>query len=325
VSPDHQWVAAAALTGERGIQVWDARTGRAEQFLRDERHVVTFSPDGKWLVGVGVTGYRLWKVGSWEPGPVVSWDQRLNWAGPAGFRPDGQLLAVPRSLRHIQLVDFARLNEVATLQAADPACVHRPCFSPDGLLLAAATESHGVHLWDLGAVGRQLRALGLGSDLLPERRRQVSRSPRVRAFQEVYEAECLPVDASHTAWGTSVDDTRRWGRDHSNDRRLHCSTLKGGSVELTVDVPETGRYRLAVCISRSWCYALTEVSLDGRKIGGTFDGFQGPNGPTEKVEYGTFELCEGPHRLRFKAVDKNPKSEGYYMGIDYVQLTPADR
>jgi hypothetical protein len=146
--------------------------------------------------------------------------------------------------------------------------------------------------------------------------------PRVRVFQEVYEAEHLKVVDS-TAWAVAPQDLRRWGPHWSNDKHLHCATLKGGFVELEVDVPETGRYRLAVCFTRSWDYGLVEVALDGRKLRGTFDGFHGTGTPTEKVEYGTVELREGPHRLRFTAVDKNPKSPGYCMGIDYVQLTPA--
>jgi hypothetical protein len=96
-------------------------------------------------------------------------------------------------------------------------------------------------------------------------------------------------------------------------------------VELQVEVPETGRYRLAVCFTHSWDYGLVEVALDGRTLPGTFDGLHGTGPPTAKVEYGTVELGEGPHRLRFTAVDKNPKSTGYCMGIDYVQLTPAER
>jgi hypothetical protein len=116
-----------------------------------------------------------------------------------------------------------------------------------------------------------------------------------------------------------------WGREHwSNGKQLYCLTQKGGFVELQVEVPETGRYRLAVCFTCSSESALVEVTLDGRKIGGLFDGLHAPDREkTEKVEYGTFELGEGPHRLRFTAVDKNPKSTDYRMGIDYVQLTPA--
>jgi hypothetical protein len=36
------------------------------------------------------------------------------------------------------------------------------------------------------------------------------------------------------------------------------------------------------------------------------------------------ELGEGGHRLHFTAVDKNLKSANYHMGIDCIQLTPAD-
>jgi hypothetical protein len=147
-------------------------------------------------------------------------------------------------------------------------------------------------------------------------------SPRVRVFQDLLEAEHLPVVDS-AAWGIRPRDLRHWGPHWSNGKHLQCATLKGNFVELQVEVPETGRYRLAVCFTHSWDYGFVEASLDGRKIRGTFDGLEGTGTPTEKVEYGAFELREGPHRVRFTAVDKNPKSPGYRMGIDYVQLTPA--
>src|SRR5262249_27425132 len=170
-----------------------------------------------------------------------------------------------------------------------------------------------------------LRALGLGCDLLPDSPvgPPAKVPPRVRVFQEVYEAEHLKV-VDTTARNVVPQDLKHWGPHWSNDKHLHCATLKGGFVELQVDVPETGRYRLAVCFSRSLDYGLVETALDGRKLPGTFDGLHGTGTPTEKVEYGTVELREGPHRLRFTAVDKNPKSPGYGMGIDYVQLTPVD-
>jgi hypothetical protein len=181
-------------------------------------------------------------------------------------------------------------------------------------------------LWDLGAIGGHLRALGLGCDLLPEApdAPPAGVPPRVRVFQEVYEAEHLKVvDAA--ASGIVVQDNKPRGREHwSNGKDLHAATPKGGFAELQVDVPETGRYRLAVCFSQSWDYGLVETALDGRKVGGLFDGWHDPaKPPTEKVEFGVFELREGPHRLRFTAVDKNPQSVDYKMGIDYVQLTPT--
>ncbi|HMC63402.1 MAG TPA: hypothetical protein VKI65_00530 [Gemmataceae bacterium] len=36
------------------------------------------------------------------------------------------------------------------------------------------------------------------------------------------------------------------------------------------------------------------------------------------------ELREGSHRLRFTAVDKNPKASACWMGIDCVKLISTD-
>jgi serine/threonine protein kinase/WD40 repeat protein len=331
VSPDGRWVAGALIEPALGIKVWDARTGRLAWSSVGDRGYVTFSPDGAWLMAAGLKDCAVWKVGTWEPGPLLPHDGD-TWGGACAFRPDGRVLAVAcslpvaYSLQCVRLLDFATRQVIATLAAPDLPCIENwLCFSPDGGLLAVATEAHTIQLWDLGAIGARLRDMGLGCKLLPDSPPGPSGGapPRVRVYQEVLEAEHLPVVDSNAAWGTYAQDTRRWGRHWSNDKQLHCGTLKGQFVELQVDVPETGRYRLAVCLSRSWNFGRSQVSLDGRKIGGTFDGFHGTGGTTEKVEYGTFELREGSHRLRFTAVDKHPQSEDYFIGIDYVQLTPT--
>jgi serine/threonine protein kinase/WD40 repeat protein len=330
VSPDGRWVAAGLFEPGLGIQVWDTRTGQLAWSLPCEQHYVLFSPDSAWLLAGGGTDYRAWKTGSWEPGPVFPRDRREVYPAQAAFRRDGRVLAAPRSLHEVQLLDFAARREIATLPAPDKACVDDwLCFSPDGRLLATAAKSHSVQLWDLGAIGGRLRALGLDSDQLPDSpaadayRPAHPAPPRVRVFQEdVQEAEYLPIGYSEI-WATHVQDMRRLGRYWSNGQQLTCTSLKGQWVELRVDVPETGRYRLAVCLTRSGNFGLIQVTLDGRKIGDVFDGLHGSALTAERIDYGTFDLDEGPHRLRFKAVDKNPKSEGYCMGIDYVQLTPT--
>jgi serine/threonine protein kinase/WD40 repeat protein len=328
VSPDGRWVAAGILSSRPGVQVWDAHTGRLAWSLECEQIYVLFSPDSTWLLAGGPSDYRAWKTGSWEPGPVFPRGRREVLPGQAAFRRDGRVLAAPRSPHEVQLLDFAARREIATLPAPDKATVEDwLCFSPDGRLLATAARPHSVQLWDLGAIGSRLHELGLGSDQLPDSpaadapRLAHPAPPRVRVFQDVQEAEYLPI-ADAKMWATHVQDMRRWGRYWSNGQQLTCTALKGNFVELRVDVPETGRYRLAVCLTRSWNFGLTEVALDGRKIGGLFDGLHGADPTAERIDYGTFELAEGPHRLRFTAVDKNPKSEGYGIGIDYVQLTP---
>src|SRR5262249_36560250 len=191
------------------------------------------------LVAGGGRDYGLWKVGSWEPGPVIPRDGQYVFAGFPAFRPDGRVLAVARSPQHLQLLDFASRQELATLVAPDLPCIDNWfCFSPDGRLLAVGTQSLSIQLWDLGAIGGRLRALGLGCDLLPDSPvgPPAKVPPRVRVFQEVYEAEHLKV-VDTTARNVVPQDLKHWGPHWSNDKHLHCATLKGGFVELQVDVP----------------------------------------------------------------------------------------
>ncbi len=80
-----------------------------------------------------MSDYRLWKTGSWETGPVIPRDRREMWFGGAAFSADGGVLAVARSLQHVQLLDFVTRQEILTLAAPDLPCLEWMCFSPDGL------------------------------------------------------------------------------------------------------------------------------------------------------------------------------------------------
>jgi hypothetical protein len=70
-------------------------------------------------------------------------------------------------------------------------------------------------------------------------------------------------------------------------------------------------------------YGIVQVSLDGKKVGGPFDGFNSAVTPSGKIGFGTLELTVGAHRVRFTAVGKNARSKNYYMGIDYLEQRPV--
>jgi hypothetical protein len=148
---------------------------------------------------------------------------------------------------------------------------------------------------------------------------------RPQLVPDVHEAEHLRVVASQNCPRYAIQDMKAWGREHwSNGKQLFCEPRKGGFVELEVDVPQSGRYRLDVHFAKAPDYGLVETSLDGRRVGPVIDGYNEAVVPSGQVGYGTFELAEGHHRLRFTAVDKNPKSENYWMGIDCVRLMPVN-
>jgi hypothetical protein len=147
---------------------------------------------------------------------------------------------------------------------------------------------------------------------------------RLAILQDVYEAENLTVVACSGERRFAQDMESRGRERWSSGHHLFCRTRKDGYVEFAVDLPRAGRYRLDVWLTKSWDYGVVEVSLDGRKVGVTFDGYHDDVLPPDKGECGVFDLCEGSHRLRFTVVDRNTKSRDYYMGIDCLRLTPVD-
>jgi WD40 repeat protein len=139
--------------------------------MDEKRASVAFSPDSQWLVTGEPDAFRFWKIGSWEPGPVLTREQTAHWIGPLAFSFDKgfnhRMLALTRSLQDIQLVDLGTLRELATLSATDMQPITWLCFSPDGMRLAALTENHTIQLWDLRVIRRELAAIGLDWDQPP--------------------------------------------------------------------------------------------------------------------------------------------------------------
>jgi serine/threonine protein kinase/WD40 repeat protein/tetratricopeptide (TPR) repeat protein len=161
VSPDGQWVATGSHAGSEA-RVWEARTGRlVVQLLRGEGMVnVGFSPEGRWLVTTG-GGTRLWRTGTWEEGPKVSSELSV-----AAFSADGKVLAVATSDSAVRLVDPETGREYARLEHPHQERTTFLAFGPDGARVVGRTE-HGMYVWDLRSIRRQLGELGLDWDLPP--------------------------------------------------------------------------------------------------------------------------------------------------------------
>jgi WD40 repeat protein len=324
LSPDGRYLATGLHPDGAGLKVWDTGSGRLVKTLpNDHGGCVAFS--GRWLAIGGASEYRLWQVETWEPGPVFARAAGEYWDGPAAFSRDGRLLAITRSLQLVQLFDLTTRRALMTLTAPDLPFIGWLCFSPDGSRLAAATESHTIHVWDLNALHQQLQPMGLAWEPAPNPPRVPAGGDRIRlsVLQDVYEAENLPVVACSGEHCFS-QDVQPWGRERwSGGRHLYCFTHRGGFVEFEVDLPRPGRYRLDVWLSKARDYGVVEVALDRRKVGAPFDGYDELFLPPSKVECGVFDLGAGSHRLRFTAVDKNEKSRDYFMGIDCLRLTPV--
>ncbi|HZT42786.1 MAG TPA: AAA-like domain-containing protein [Chthonomonadaceae bacterium] len=167
ISPDGRWIATSPWQGPSQVKIWEARTGKLAQerpapfFTR-----LTFSPDGRWLVGGGAD-YRFWEAGTWRPGPVLPRSPGSNPPAPLDFTRDGKLLAIAPSATQVRLVDTATMQEIASLEAPGASVVLWLCFSPDGSKLAVVWEDGRIGLWDLRRIRQRLATLGLDWNLPP--------------------------------------------------------------------------------------------------------------------------------------------------------------
>jgi serine/threonine protein kinase/WD40 repeat protein len=168
ISPDDRWVATATWWGENSrTKIWDARSGQLVRNLPtrilEGDATVAFSPDGRWLVTGSGRGYQFWEVGSWEPGPFIA--KEHDSFGAMAFSWDGNVLAILKSPRYVQLIDVATGSELAGFEASQN--ITHLCFSLDGSRLAAGCAHQVIHVWDLQAMRRELAEMGLDWDMPP--------------------------------------------------------------------------------------------------------------------------------------------------------------
>ena len=157
ISPDGEWLATGSH-GTGGVQVRRVADPTAMIELKSaEGGRMRFSPDGKWLM-TGAAPCRLWTVGTWRKALQIDGDGLC-------FSADGRLVVVADQSRARRLVETATGRTLARLESPDQCGVASATFSPDGSrLVVTSTEPGAVHVWDLRAVRKRLREMGLDWD-----------------------------------------------------------------------------------------------------------------------------------------------------------------
>lgn len=151
----------------------------------------------------------------------------------------------------------------------------------------------------------------------------VTADKQAGAVVHVLEAEKLPIVESNRC-KSGEQSMESWGADQwSNGSQLFCAAEPGGYIELPLTPPKPGRYRLEILFTKADDFGIVEVSLDGKKIGEQFDGFNEKVVPSGKVGFGVVDLTRSDHRLRFTSVAKNSRSKNTYLGIDCLKLAPV--
>ncbi len=99
----------------------------------------------------------------------------------------------------------------------------------------------------------------------------------------------------------------------------------GDQLDLAIPVKQTGKYRLALQMTRAPDYGIVQLRLDGVALGKPIDLYHPSVAPTGLVDLGEHALSAGQHRLTLEIVGANSQAKKSYMaGLDYVKLDRLD-
>jgi serine/threonine protein kinase/WD40 repeat protein len=169
LSPDGRLVATSAIDdGGDNVRIWDADTGRLLHELPVGDAQTAFSQDSRQLfTATGRLARRgaelgAWRVGTWELVRAVPLNRIVSSAPMVAVAPNGTV-AVMSGMQEVKLLDPQTFTELVTLAAPEQDMTISIAMSGDGRTLGS-TSRETLHLWDLQALRRELRAINLDWD-----------------------------------------------------------------------------------------------------------------------------------------------------------------
>jgi hypothetical protein len=223
-------------------------------------------------------------------------------------------LGVVRGLSNLQLAARIDTGDIlATLDTTAPRSqtpVDRLRFGDRVHLLK------GDHTLILAAKGKGSGEgpMGLVLDYI---RLQRSRYPYSIEAESLAILEAKDGEATH-------QDMQGFGPHWSGDAQFwFIGQKQGAEATLELPVQTAGAYNLSVYYTTARDYAIVQVLVDGKEIGSPIDCYTENVLAKGKTFLGMVDLTSGTHRITFRAVDKNPASTNYLIGVDAIGLEPV--
>lgn len=134
------------------------------------------------------------------------------------------------------------------------------------------------------------------------------------------EAESLIESAKSEGGPVTTQELMGW----SGGKQLFFTPkVETASFMVTFKAANEGQYMVRIYPTKSWDYGIYKPYLDGNPVGKTMDLYAPDVTMPKGTGIGTFKLTTGEHTLKFECKGKNPVSEGYFFGLDMIELVPV--
>jgi serine/threonine protein kinase/WD40 repeat protein/Tfp pilus assembly protein PilF len=164
LSRDGHWLATSGWHSDR-VRLWNAQTGQmVNEWVLAGHTQVFFTPDSRALIISRGDEFCFYDVQTLER---IRWIRRdvAQYPGEVAFSSDGGLMALEMAPGIVHLKDAATGRTVARLEDPNDDRARWMSFTPDGTqLVVTAAYASAVHVWDLRAIRRRLKGMGLDWD-----------------------------------------------------------------------------------------------------------------------------------------------------------------
>ncbi|MBI4600498.1 MAG: hypothetical protein HY721_00920 [Planctomycetes bacterium] len=244
LSPDGAWVAAGGLSlPAEEVWVWDVRAFKPGdkpepvRKLPGPRAEVKFHPGGTHLATCTPQDCTLWKIPDGEPAWRIERERGLTFPGKLAFDRDGKIAAIGHSDSRIWLVEAGTGRKLSELEAPEPILV--TCLALEGGTLAASTNGHRFHVWDLNGLEREVAGLGLIWDV-PTSGRPFSELPPIHVAVVEESIDLLLDEASDIAPRRLFRPTRFFA---FLPQLVSCAQIDQALASPTLLIPEGERWK----------------------------------------------------------------------------------
>ncbi len=141
------------------------------------------------------------------------------------------------------------------------------------------------------------------------------------AASSIKEGELMPVAASSEA-GLSIRMQNLGDAWSGQLQKWLQFTQAGQWADLRFKVARAGTYRVSIVLTHAVDYGIAEIAINGRTLESKVDCFLDHATHIDKarVSLGRVQLEAGDNLLRLICSGKNPRSNGYLLGIDCLEV-----